>query len=107
MGTERTLEERGNRYGKFSENAKDSAAVRETILPGVADPVIYEGVDYIIKKLVRIKGDPYYIDTYRDIAGYAELLIDYLQNECEQARDAKVQLIEKGVDGQFSTVSGR
>ena len=35
----------------------------------------------ILNKLARILGDPKHIDSWRDIAGYATLVVDYLEKE--------------------------
>lgn len=35
----------------------------------------------ILNKLLRILGDPKHIDSWRDIAGYATLVVDYLEKE--------------------------
>lgn len=38
----------------------------------------------ILNKLLRILGDAKHIDSWRDIAGYATLVVDYLEKEKEQ-----------------------
>ena len=98
------LNQRGAVYGRFSDNARDAATIRKILLEGVDDPVLREAIDYIIKKLVRLKGDPHFIDTYRDIAGYATLAVEYLEGESPVARDVEVRRKEKGVDGVFSFI---
>ena len=35
----------------------------------------------ILNKLLRILGDPMHIDSWRDIAGYATLVVEYLEKE--------------------------
>lgn len=104
MSVTNTLKERGARYGKFSGNAKKTAALRDLLLDDIDDPVIYEGLVYISQKLARIaSGDALYIDNYRDIAGYAQLIVDYLEKEADEATDAKVCL-KKKVHGEWELV---
>lgn len=65
--------------------------LRELLLEEIDNPIIYEGLVYIFQKLARIaSGDPNYIDNYRDIAGYAQLIADYLEKEAEEATDTKI-----------------
>lgn len=81
-----TLDERGERYGKFAEHA--SAAQRlKTVLRNhmgrrwylLADDQI-EALEMISHKLARIvNGDPDYADSWTDIAGYAKLVADRLE----------------------------
>lgn len=37
----------------------------------------------ILCKLMRVLGDPKHIDSWRDIAGYATLVVDYLEKEMQ------------------------
>lgn len=37
----------------------------------------------ILNKLLRILGDPRNLDSWRDIAGYATLVVDYLEKEAK------------------------
>ena len=37
----------------------------------------------ILNKLLRILGDARHIDSWKDIAGYATLVVEYLENEKE------------------------
>jgi len=95
------LNQRGAVYGRFSDNARNAAAIREVLLDGIDDPVLWEAIDYIIKKLVRLKENPHFMDTYRDIAGYATLALEYLEQESLRAEDVDVRRKEKGVDEEF------
>lgn len=87
--TDEVLEQRGKRYGSFENGAVLSQTLKNTILqhyfnthqpdPAPLDPVIAEAITMICHKLARIgNGDPMYIDNYRDISGYAELVVTYL-----------------------------
>ena len=83
------LEERGKRYGEFetlasvSQNIKDEIYLLLSLDPEKKDinKVILEGLDMIIHKLARIaNGDPYYVDSWRDLSAYAKLVYDKLEN---------------------------
>ncbi|CAB4131954.1 hypothetical protein UFOVP137_50 [uncultured Caudovirales phage] len=79
-----TLTERGKRYGAFSEHAKIAQ-----LLKGVMQsrPVYQslkadqrEALEMIAHKIARIlNGDPNYADSWIDIAGYAKLVADRLE----------------------------
>lgn len=78
---QKTLKERGARYGTFMDNATISTAVLDVLraTPGWAkfkpDQVV--GTEIIVQKLARaLSGDPDYDDNWRDIAGYAQLIVD-------------------------------
>ncbi len=84
------LEERGNRYGKFKDHAHITQELK-TISDGFVKDVRgmpitallsssqLEALDMIYHKIGRIlNGDPNYEDSWRDIAGYAQLVADEL-----------------------------
>lgn len=81
------LQERGKRYGTFSEHAKLSQNVRGMIQAHMGNAKWYsmaddqrEGLEMVIHKIARIaNGDPNYGDSWRDIAGYATLVADRLE----------------------------
>lgn len=87
MGIEQTLEERGNRYGKFEEHAQIAMAIKNAlrIFPEKFDrlpPVVAQAFDVIADKMARtLNGDPYYDDNYHDIIGYAKLVEDWVKKE--------------------------
>ena len=83
--TEEILKDRGQRYGDFDELAglaqclkgllKEAAKRSKVHVP----PVQAEALDLICTKLARIvTGDPTYDDNWRDISGYAVLVINHL-----------------------------
>ena len=81
-----TLKERGNKYGAFSDNANTCQSIKELMRKHDAwsdmSPYQMEALDMIAHKLARIlNGDPYYIDSWHDIAGYATLVENILQGE--------------------------
>ena len=85
-----TLSERGQRYGEFENHAEHSIAIKAVLFALMgeekartlkADQV--EAICMIAHKLARItNGDPHYDDSWRDVAGYAQLVANRL------ARDA-------------------
>ena len=82
-----TLHQRGTTYGDFTTQATLSRTLN-TIwqqhyyqLHGNLDlpPFILEGVAMIFHKLARAaNGDAKFADSYRDVAGYAQLIVDSL-----------------------------
>ena len=86
MTVDETLEERGKRYGKFSDVAQKTQDLQEAFWEGVEYQKIMTipafqsvAVDMILHKLARIAiGDSNYIDNWLDIAGYAQLVVDKL-----------------------------
>lgn len=79
-----TLTERGKRYGVFSEHAEVTQAIKHVLFTCRARnslaPDQVEALEMIAHKLGRIvNGDPDYVDSWVDIAGYAKLVADRLQ----------------------------
>ena len=74
-----TLNERGERYGKFKDVASTTYALQEILRDAKSykhmsdDQVI--ALDMICNKIARIvNGDPSYLDNWHDISGYATLV---------------------------------
>lgn len=94
------LEERGQRYGAFINQAGIAQGLHQVIEFGMqvtgktrfdfyVDEL--EAINMIVNKLARIiNGDPHYSDSWRDIAGYATLVADRLDNDTAKQQ----QLIE-------------
>jgi len=81
---DKVLEQRGNRYGDFKFHAEIACELKDSLNTKEL-PTYYmrEAADMICHKLARIaNGDPYYVDSWVDIAGYAQLVVDIL-NEIE------------------------
>jgi DNA-directed RNA polymerase subunit M/transcription elongation factor TFIIS len=84
QSTEDTLTQRGTRYGEFRDHAILSQKLKNLlVLPSFegteAELYMYEAMEMICHKLARIaNGDPLYDDSWRDIAGYAELVVKEL-----------------------------
>lgn len=84
--TEQLITERGGRYGKF----KDGAAIMQELKDVMREvdgwhnltPSQREALDMIQHKIGRIlNGDPTYDDSWKDIAGYATLIVNELNGE--------------------------
>jgi hypothetical protein len=75
-----TLQERGNRYGSFSNHASLSTGLRFAMFNHMEQ---YNTEEFMIcHKLARIaNGDPHYDDSWRDIAGYAQLVVDNINGK--------------------------
>lgn len=83
MTIEKTLQERGTRYGDFSDHARICQSLKDTMTEqpgwGRLEPVHKQALDVIADKIARIlSGDPNYADNWHDIQGYAKLVEDRL-----------------------------
>lgn len=82
-----TLTERGSRYGKFVDHAKITQELKraiyrhmDTVSNVQPDADQLEALEMICHKIGRIvNGDPDYVDSWVDIAGYAKLVADRLE----------------------------
>jgi len=97
-------------YGEFEDIARISQKIKDMYCMynhDETDPVINEGIDMIIHKLARIiNGGSRYIDNYRDIQGYCQLIINHLENEADVALDSVVMYKEK-INGQWGDLRNR
>lgn len=82
----KTLDERGARYGTYMNVAKTSQLLKEILAqamnenPNEVSHDVNESLDMICNKLSRIvNGDPNYDDSWHDIAGYATLISERLR----------------------------
>ena len=78
-----TLNERGARYGDFTDHAAIAQNLQDIVrlTPGWArsNSVQRQALTVILDKIARIcNGDPNYDDNWRDIQGYAKLVEDRL-----------------------------
>ena len=77
------LEDRGKKYGPFTSHAEITQAIKHAMFDGDHAPLEAdqkEALDMIAHKIGRIlNGDPNYIDSWDDIAGYARLVADRLR----------------------------
>lgn len=81
-----TLDQRGKRYGVFTGHAEVTQSLKRVIAAhlSVRDRTLrddqQEALDMICHKIGRIiNGDPDYDDSWVDIAGYAQLVVDRLR----------------------------
>jgi len=100
QSVDEVLKERGTRYGAFINQAGIAQGLHQVIEFGMqvtgktrfdfyVDEL--EAINMIVNKLARIvNGDPHYSDSWRDIAGYATLVADRLDNDYTE----KQKLIE-------------
>lgn len=85
------LDERGSRYGDFKDQAQLSDKLRDAFFDHYGkhnskpiEPYMMEALILIFHKLARIaNGDPYYDDSWRDICGYAQLVVEELNKDKE------------------------
>ena len=88
IDVDEVLQERGERYGSFEGHAEITQLLK-TVISVAADKRNteladdqQEALDMICHKIGRIiNGDPDYADSWIDIAGYAKLVADRLQND--------------------------
>nr|UVM95947.1 MAG: nucleotide modification associated domain 1 [Bacteriophage sp.] len=84
--TEALITERGSRYGKFKDGAEIMQSLKDTMrdVDGRNNLTASqkEALDMIQHKIGRIlNGDPTYDDSWKDIAGYATLIVNELNGE--------------------------
>ena len=83
---EELITERGSRYGKFKDGAEIMQELKDVMreVDGWHNltPSQREALDMIQHKIGRIlNGDPTYDDSWKDIAGYATLIVNELNGE--------------------------
>jgi hypothetical protein len=81
---ETTLEQRGNRYGKFADHARITQNIKRAMQDSPNWPKLRdeqkETLEMLAHKIGRIlNGDPDYHDSWHDIIGYTKLVADTLQ----------------------------
>ena len=83
MQIDETLNERGKRYGKFTEHARITQAIKRAMIDSpnwstLADDQ-KESLEMVAHKIGRVlNGDPDYNDSWHDIVGYVKLVEDRL-----------------------------
>ena len=83
MSTKKILDARAKTHGSFEANAQMSQAIKELIATGDASltDTQREAIDMIALKLSRIAtGNPNVRDHWADIAGYATLVANTLED---------------------------
>jgi hypothetical protein len=91
MTIEETLNERGKRYGDFDTHAIITQCLKDVMHEKIDDcptnwvdlsPDKKEALEMIAHKIGRIlNGDPNYKDSWVDIAGYAQLVANTLNDD--------------------------
>lgn len=92
---EKTLEERGARYGDFADHAKIAQTIQDDMRATKGweklSPSQKQALTTISDKIARIlNGDPQYADNWHDIAGYASLVDKQLINREEANRNRRL-----------------
>lgn len=85
-GIDAIITERGSRYGKFKDGAEIMQELKDVMREADGwrnlTPSQREAIDMIQHKIGRIlNGDPTYDDSWKDIAGYATLIVNELNGE--------------------------
>ncbi len=99
---DKLLEERGKRYGSFEDNARIMQGIKDIIRNDSDDlePLQREALDMIAHKIGRILGgDANYIDSWRDISGFAQLVVKHLE-KTDGASDLRVFNMQR-VNGEW------
>lgn len=86
--TESLITERGSRYGKFKDGAEIMQSLKDTMRDvdgwNNLKASQKEALDMIQHKIGRIlNGDPTYDDSWKDIAGYATLIVNELNGDAK------------------------
>ena len=87
QNVERTLQERGQKYGTFAKHAEVSQDLKLVIRTHLKHrgKILaldqQEALEMICHKIARvINGDQDYADSWHDIAGYSTLIVERLKN---------------------------
>ena len=91
---DKTLQERGNRYGAFRDHAFITYSLKNVLQSTNRWPdlplYMKESLDMIVHKIGRIlNGDPYYKDSWHDIIGYARL-VEQIIEEAEDKSEERI-----------------
>jgi hypothetical protein len=83
MTIEATLEERGSRYGAFTEHARITQNIKRAMVDSPNWNTLKddqkECLEMVAHKVGRIlNGDPDYHDSWHDVNGYVKLVADLL-----------------------------
>lgn len=86
MSVDKTLDERGSRYGDFTDHARICQALKDEMVATEGwqrlNDVQRQALEVITDKIARIlNGDPNYADNWHDIQGYAKLVEDRLPKQ--------------------------
>lgn len=84
MNTDDILDDRHKTYGPFMDVSAVAVGLKQIIRDRRPDlmPDQEEALSLICTKIARIvNGDPNHIDSWRDVAGYAQLVADRLEGK--------------------------
>jgi hypothetical protein len=87
------LSEREKTYGSFKDNADVTNGLYELVERWVSeeDPYIKEALHMILHKISRIAcGNPKYKDSWVDIIGYSQCVLDILQQQHEETTNVSI-----------------
>ena len=84
------LAERGSRYGRFDAHALVTQRLKQALTSGEnwdsLEPDAKEALEMIVHKIGRIlSGDPDYDDSWVDICGYSQLIVDRIRRTGDYA----------------------
>ena len=84
MEIDQILEERGSRYGDFKDHAFVTQGIKEAMRHSAnwaeLPDHMKESLEMVAHKIGRIlNGDPNYADSWVDIVGYTQLVVDRLE----------------------------
>lgn len=95
------LNEREKTHGKFSDVSRKTQELKGVFALGDTSELQDEALEMIASKLARIFcGNPNYADHWRDIAGYAMLVVRELEKH-KEIEDQNESTAQKHNDGEF------
>lgn len=98
------LNERGSRYGEFRTHAEVTQKIKEALFSGASFAFLdydqKEALEMVAHKMGRIvNGDPNYLDSWVDMIGYSQLVVDRLKEDQKEevilADDLPVEPVEE------------
>lgn len=100
MDIKAVLEERGKRYGSFENHALTTQNLKDAIRASTKYKSLRadqkEALEMIAHKIGRILcGDPNYLDSWVDIAGYAQLVADRLSHSYPKKNTLDCSFVDK------------
>jgi hypothetical protein len=92
LTVDNTLAERGSRYGRFADHATIAQGIQDVMRGHInwdrLDLDMKQALTVIADKIARIlNGDPFYVDNWHDIQGYAKLIEDRLHMIVEEEQE--------------------
>jgi len=87
------LKERGKNYGEFDDFARISQQLKKSVFHNNTakfTSMHIEALEMICHKIARIaNGDPDHVDSWRDITGYAQLVVNLLEGKKSDGSDKR------------------